>query len=72
MGCLAAALCLLLWLGGCGGPPPGAGEGPAGSVPPAGEGVEQVEAASGEGGPFTVDTPIEEVMGDPFSGNTAG
>ena len=68
MGCLAAALCLLLWLGGCGGPPPGAGEGPAGSVPPAGEGVEQVEAASGEGGPFTADTPIEEVMGDPVFG----
>ena len=68
MGCLAAALCLLLWLGGCGGPPPGAGEGPAGSVPPAGEGVGQVEAASGEGGPFTADTPIEEVMGDPVFG----
>ena len=68
MGCLAAALCLLLWLGGCGGPPPGTGEGPAGSVPPAGEGVEQVEAASGEGGPFTADTPIEEVMGDPVFG----
>ena len=68
MGCLAAALCLLLWLGGCGGPPPGAGEGPAGSVPPAGEGVEQVESASGEGGPFTADTPIEEVMGDPVFG----